>query len=75
MVLVKNAASIEKLLPLQRQLSENFKITIPELPNSPVISGSVGCIYASCRDDFETVFQNADLAMYEEKERLHAARR
>lgn len=75
MVLVENPESDQYLLALKSYLDSNFKICITGLKDCPVVTASVGYTFAKCSENYETVFQRADLAMYKEKEIMHAARK
>lgn len=69
MVLVKGIRE-EEMVDLKSNLVSNFYITLEEIVDFPVISGSVGYTYCSCKTDFDTVYQNADELMYKEKRML-----
>lgn len=75
MVLVKSVISEDAVMALKKKVQDNFRLRIDDIPDFPPVSGSVGCIFAKCSDDFETVFRRADNAMYDEKDRAHALRK
>lgn len=75
MVLVKSVISEDAVMALKKKVQDNFRLRIDDIPDFPPVSGSVGCIFAKCPDDFETVFRRADNAMYDEKDRAHALRK
>lgn len=75
MVLVKDAHSEEQLTELKQRLTDSFRITIPDIQDFPTVTASVGCHLADCSEDFETIYRSADLAMYDEKEAMHAGRK
>lgn len=66
MVLVKGIRE-EEMVDLKSNLVSNFHITLEEIADFPVISGSVGYTYCSCKSDFDTIYQSADESMYKEK--------
>lgn len=66
MVLVKDIRE-EEMVDLKSNLISNFSITLEEIADFPVITGSVGYTYCSCKTDFDTVYQSADESMYKEK--------
>ena len=66
MVLVKGIRE-EEMVDLKSNLVSNFHITLEEIAAFPVISGSVGYTYCSCKSDFDTIYQSADESMYKEK--------
>ena len=66
MVLVKGIRE-EEMVDLKSNLVSNFHITLEEFADFPVITGSVGYTYCSCKSDFDTVYQTADESMYKEK--------
>lgn len=70
MVLVKSVISEDAVMALKKKVQDNFRLRIDDIPDFPPVSGSVGCIFAKCSDDFETVFRRADNAMYDEKDKL-----
>lgn len=73
MVLVKGICE-EEMVDLKSNLVSNFHITLEEIADFPVISGSVGYTYCSCKSDFDTIYQSADESMYKEKELLRSFR-
>ena len=73
MVLVKGICE-EEMVDLKSNLVSNFHITLEEIADFPVISGSVGYTYCSCKTDFDTIYQIADESMYKEKELLRSFR-
>lgn len=75
MVLVKSVISEDAVMALKKKVQDNFRLRIDDIPDFPPVSGSVGCIFAKCPDDFETVFRRTDNAMYDEKDRAHALRK
>ncbi len=75
MVLVEDIESDQYLLEKKQYINSNFRLCIPELEDFPVVTASVGCTFAKCRENFEAVFRRADFAMYKEKEAIHAARK
>ena len=66
MILVKDICE-KTMVDLKLNLVSNFSITLEEIHDFPVITGSVGYTYCSCKSDFDTVYQNADESMYKEK--------
>ena len=66
MILVKDICE-KTVVDLKLNLVTNFSITLEEIQDFPVITGSVGYTYCSCKSDFDTVYQNADESMYKEK--------
>ncbi len=74
MVLVKDAASDEHLLALQNRLNGAFKSEIPDAEDFPPVSVSAGYVFASCFEDFDTIYRRADVSMYKAKESAHAMR-
>ena len=66
MVLVKGIRE-EEMVDLKSNLVSNFHITLEEIADFPVISGSGGYTYCSCKSDFDTIYQSADESMYKEK--------
>lgn len=73
MVLVKGIRE-EKMVDLKSNLVSNFHITLEEIADFPVITGSVGYTYCSCKTDFDTIYQNADELMYKEKRMMRSFR-
>lgn len=73
MVLVKGIRE-EEMVDLKSNLVSSFHITLEEIADFPVISGSVGYTYCSCKSDFDTIYQSADESMYKEKRMMRSFR-
>lgn len=71
MILVKDVISKEELHELQNSVYQDFKILLPDIPQTPPLSGSIGYVFAHCSENFEDIYHKADQAMYQEKSRRH----
>ncbi len=72
MVLLKNVEpDSDEISRIKEKMEKDFRITIPKMPEAPPVLASIGCIEATCREDFDEVFKKADMAMYREKEKKH----